>query len=99
MNDPTRFTSEAMTHVEVVRRCCKVLDHFDEALILPALFSAVNPPENTWVTVNKHPRVLVNKPFANLMNPLFCRKIIRRGTACLHLQKMPPILVAIRSTR
>ena len=99
MKDPTRFTPEAMSRVEVIRRCCKVLDHFDNSLALPALFSAVNPPENTWVSVNKNPRVLVSKHFVNLMKPPFYRGIIRCGTACHRLQMMAPILVAIRSVR
>ena len=45
--DPTRLSLEAMAHSEVIRRCCKVLDNFDKSLKLPAIFSAVNPPENT----------------------------------------------------
>ena len=73
--DPTRLSPETMSHSEVVRRCCKVLDDFDKSLVLPALFSVVNPPENTWVSVNKHPRVLVSKPFAILMNPLFAEEL------------------------
>ena len=99
VKDPTRHTPEAMSRAEVVKRCCKVLDHFDNALVLPALFSAVNPPEKTWVRVRKHYRVLVGKPFDILMNPLFCRRIIRHGAACLRLQKMPLILVAVRSVK
>jgi len=54
VKDPTRLTPEAMSRAEVVKRCCKVLDHFDNALVLPALFSAVNPAEKTWVRVRKH---------------------------------------------
>jgi hypothetical protein len=49
--DPTRLSLEAMAHSEVVRRCCKVLDNFDRSLVLPTHFSAVNPPEKTWVSV------------------------------------------------
>ena len=45
--DPTRLSLEAMAHSEVIRRCCKVLDNFDKSLKLPAIFSVVNPPENT----------------------------------------------------
>ena len=59
VKDPTRFTPEQMARSEVVNRCCKVLDNFDESLTLPALFWAGNPPENSWVSVNKHFRVLV----------------------------------------
>jgi len=55
IKDPTRLTPEAMSHPEVVRRCCKVLGNFDNSLTLTTLFSAVNRPENTWVSVNKHP--------------------------------------------
>ena len=69
--DPTRLSPEAMSHSEVVRRCCKLLDDFDKSLVLPALFLAVNPPENTWVRFRKPCRVLVGKPLNNLMNPLF----------------------------
>jgi len=47
VKDPTRLTPEATSRAEVVKRCCKVLDHFNNALGLPALFSAVNPPEKT----------------------------------------------------
>ena len=53
----------------------KVLNNFDNSLTLPALFSVVNPPENTWVSVNKHPRLLVSKPFAIMMNPLFAEAL------------------------
>ena len=73
--DPTRLSLEAMSHSEVVRRCCKVLDDFVKSLMLPALFSAVNPPENTWVRFRKPCRVLVGKPFNNLMNPLFVEEL------------------------
>ena len=45
--DPTRLSPEAMAHSEVIKRCCKVLDNFDKSLVLPALFSAVDPPEKT----------------------------------------------------
>ena len=38
VKDPTRFTLEAMSRPEVVRRCCKVLDNFDKSLILPVFF-------------------------------------------------------------
>src|SRR6185436_8051798 len=61
--DPTRLSPEAMAHSEVVRRCCKVLDNFDKSLKLPTLFWAKNPPENAWVSVEKHHRVLVIKVF------------------------------------
>ena len=61
--DPTRLSPEAMAHSEVVRKCCKVLDNLDKSLNLPALFSAVNPPENTWVSVEKHYRVFVDMHF------------------------------------
>ena len=54
VKDPTRFTLEAMSRAEIVKWCCKVLDQFDNSLVLPALFSVVNPPENTWVSINKH---------------------------------------------
>ena len=49
--DPTRLSSEVMAHSEAIRICCKVLDNFDKSLVLPALFSAVNPLEKTWVSV------------------------------------------------
>ena len=46
--DPTRLLPEAMAHFEVVRRCCKLPDNFDESSgQLPALFWAGNPPENS----------------------------------------------------
>ena len=61
--DPTRLSPEMMAHFEVLRRCCKVLDNFDKSLVLPALFLAVNPPEKTWVSIEKHCRVLVDKHF------------------------------------
>ena len=61
--DPTRLSPEAIAHSKAVRRCCKVLDNFDKSLVLPALFLAVNPPEKTWVSVEKHCRVLVDKYF------------------------------------
>ena len=47
VKEPTRLTPEAISRAEVVKRCCKVLDHFNNALGLPALFSTVNPPEKT----------------------------------------------------
>ena len=98
--DPTRLSLEVMAHSVVVRRCCKVLDNFDKSLVLPALFSAVNPPEKTWVSVEKHYRVLVDMHFDLLMNRCFlCRRIIRHGTTCLHLRKMLPLLVLVRSAR
>jgi hypothetical protein len=53
--DPIKLNPEAMSRLEVVRMCYKVLDNFDNSLVLPALFSTVNPPENTWVSANKHP--------------------------------------------
>ena len=85
-----------MAHSEVIKRCCKVLDNFDMSLILPVLFWAGNPPENFWVSFSKHIRLLVRViPFAFLMKPLFCRRITNHGTVCLHLQLMPPSLVAI----
>ena len=49
--DLTRLSPEAMAHSEVIKRCCKVLDNFDKSLVLPALFSTVNPPKKTWVSV------------------------------------------------
>ena len=52
-----------MAHSEAVRRCCKVLDNFNKSLVLPSLFSADNPPEKTWVSVEKHYRVLVDMHF------------------------------------
>ena len=58
--DPTRLSPEAIAHSKAVRRCCKVLDNFDKSLVLPALFSAVNPNEIIWVSVEKHRRVLVD---------------------------------------
>ena len=70
VKDPTRLYPEAMSRAEVVKRCCKILDHLDNALVLPALFSAVNPPENTWVSVKKYCRVLARNPFNILMNPI-----------------------------
>ena len=59
--DPTRLPPEAMARSEVVKRCCKILDNFDKSLILPTLFSAVNPPEKTWASVKKRYRVLVDE--------------------------------------
>ena len=67
VKEPTRLTPEAMSHVEVVRRCCKVLDHFDNSL--------VNPTERTWVSIKKHCRILVDKPIDILMNPLFSEEL------------------------
>ena len=52
--DPTWLSPEAMSHSAVVKRSCKVLDDFNKSLVLPALFSAVNPPKRTWVSVKKH---------------------------------------------
>jgi hypothetical protein len=52
--DPTRFSPEPMAHSEVIKRCCKVLDNFDQPLTLPALLWAGNPPENSWVSDSKH---------------------------------------------
>jgi hypothetical protein len=52
-----------MAHSDVIRRYCKVLDNFDKSLKLPTLFWAKNPPENAWVSVEKHRRVLVIKIF------------------------------------
>ena len=51
VNDRTRFTLEPLTRAEVVRRCYKLLDNFDESLILPSLFWAGNPPEKSWVSI------------------------------------------------
>jgi len=68
--DPTRLSPKPMSHSEVVKRYCKVLDDFDKSLVLPALFLTVNPPENTWVSVKKYCRILAGKPFIILMNPL-----------------------------
>ena len=84
--DPTRLSPETMSHSEVVRRCCKVLDDFDKSLVLPALFSAVNPPEKSLVSIKKHCRVLEDELSGVLMNPFFLfRRIIRHSTACLRL--------------
>ena len=69
--DPTRLSPEAMAHSKVVRRCCKVLDNFDKSLKLPALFSVVNPPDNTWVSFESHYRVLCGQGFDLLTNPCF----------------------------
>ena len=44
--DPTRFSSDPMAHSEVIKRCYKVLNNFDESLTLPALFWAGNPSDN-----------------------------------------------------
>ena len=94
--DPTRFSPEPMARSEVVRMSCKLLDNFDESLILPSLFWASNPPEKSWVSISKYYRVLEwVVPSAFLMKPLSCRRITKHGTACLHLQMMPPNLVAI----
>ena len=94
--DPSRFSPDPMAHSEVIKRCCKVLDNFDMSLILPVLFWAGNPPENFWVSFSKHIRVLVRIiHFAFLMKPLFCKRITKHGTVCLHLQLMLPSLVAI----
>jgi hypothetical protein len=71
-----------MARSEVVRRCCKLLDNFDESLILPALFWAGNPPENSWVSIFED---LYENPLLILMKLLFCRRIIKHGTACLRL--------------
>ena len=73
--DPTRLSAEPMSHSKVVKRCCKVLDDFDKSLVLPALFSAVNPPESTWVRIRKYYRVLIGKPCNNMMNPLFVEEL------------------------
>jgi len=53
------MSPEPMAQSEVVKRCCKVLDNFDKSLKLPILFWVENPPENAWVCVLKHCRVLV----------------------------------------
>ena len=63
IEDATRMSPEPMAHSDVIRRCCKVLDNFDKSLKLPILFWAKNPPENAWVSVEKHRRVLVIKVF------------------------------------
>ena len=98
--DPTRLSPEAMAHSEAVKRCCKVLDNFDKNLKLPTLFLEVNPPEKTWVSVEKHYRVLVVMHFNLLMNPCFlCRRIIRHGIACLRLRNMLLLLMIARSKR
>jgi len=57
------MSQEPMAESEVIRSCCKVLDIFDKSLKLPILFWAKNPPENAWVSVEKHSRVLVIKVF------------------------------------
>ena len=59
--DPTRLSPKAMAYSEAIKRCCKLLDNFDKSLKLPTLFSAVNPPENTWVSFESCCRVLVDK--------------------------------------
>jgi len=64
-----------MSRSEVVRRCCKVLDDFNKSLVLPALFSAVNPPEKMWVSIKKHCRVLGGKLSGILMNLLFAEEL------------------------
>ena len=97
--DPTRMSPESMAQSEAVKRCYKVLDNFDKSLVLPALFSVVNPPEKSWVSIQKHCRILGDELSGVLMNFLFCRRIIRHGTACLRLQKMPLILVAVRNVK
>ena len=61
--DATRMSPEPMAQSDVIRRCCKVLNNFDKCLKLPILFWAKNPPENAWVSVEKHRRVLVIKVF------------------------------------
>ena len=91
-NDPTRFSPKSMSCSEVVRRCCKLLNNFDESLILPALFWAGNPPENSWVSIFEY---LYENPLLILIKLLLCRRIIKHVTACLRLQVMPPNLVAI----
>ena len=63
IEDATRMSQEPMAHSDVIRRCCKVLDNFDNSLELPILFWAKNPRENAWVSVEKHRRVLVIKVF------------------------------------
>ena len=73
--DPTWLSPEAMSHSEVVRRCCKVLDDFDKSLVLLSLFTAVNPPEKTWVSIEKHCRVLGGELFGILMNFLFAEEL------------------------
>ena len=61
--DPTRMSPMAQS--EVVKRCCKVLDNFDKSLVLPKIFSAQNPPENTWVCVAETMSSTLNHPFSN----------------------------------
>ena len=73
--DPTRLSPEAMSRSEMVRRCCKVLDDFNKSLVLPALLSAINPPEKTWVSIKKHYRVLRSKFPGILMNFLFAEEL------------------------
>ena len=63
IEDATRMSPEPMAHSDVIRKCCKVLDNFDKSLKLPTLFWAKNPPENAWVSDEKHRRVLVIKVF------------------------------------
>ena len=85
---------------EAIKRCCKLLDNFDKSLKLPTLFSAVNPPENTWVSVEPHCWVLVDKGLVFWqIFAFFCRKIIRHGTACLQLEKMLLLLMIARNGR
>ena len=61
--DATRMLPEPMAQSDVIRRCCKVLNNFDKSLKLPILFWDKNPPENAWISVEKHRRVLVIKVF------------------------------------
>ena len=42
--DPSRLSPEPMPLSDLIKRCCKVLNNFDEKLILPVLFWAGNPP-------------------------------------------------------
>jgi hypothetical protein len=61
-----------MSCSKVVRRCCKLLNNLDESLILPALFWAGNPPENSWVSIFEY---LHENPLLILMKPLFAEEL------------------------
>ena len=50
LEDPSRFTPEKIHVYDLFNRCCKVLNDFEKVPVLPSLFSASNPPGNTWVS-------------------------------------------------
>ena len=54
LEDPSRFSSEKVNYSDLFKRCCRVLDDFDKVPTLPMLFSAANPPENTWVSSRQY---------------------------------------------